>query len=135
MDERRFTGSVLVVEDEAPLRELVRQALEDEGCAVATAADGAAALAHLRRARAAGEAPDVILLDMQMPGLDGWGFAAAYRREPPPRAPVVVMTAAPDARAARRWAAEAGAAACLPKPFDLEAFLTVVGRFTDCVGR
>jgi Response regulator receiver domain len=64
MDERRLTGRVLVVDDETPIRELVRQALEDEGCAVATAADGAA-LAHLRRARAAGEAPDVILLEWQ----------------------------------------------------------------------
>ena len=131
MGERRLTGRVLVVDDEAPIRELVRQALEDEGCAVATAADGAAALAHLRLARAAGESPDVILLDIRMPVLDGWGFAAAYRREPPPRAPVVVMTAALDARDARRWAAEVGAAACLPKPFDLEEFLAVVGRFTD----
>jgi CheY-like chemotaxis protein len=131
MGEKRFTGSVLVVDDDAAIRELVRQALEDEGCAVATAADGAAALAHLRRARAAGEAPDVIVLDMRMPELDGWGFAAAYRRDPAPRAPVVIMTAATDAR---RWAAEVAADAYLPKPFDLDAFLAVVSRFSDCVG-
>jgi CheY-like chemotaxis protein len=135
MDERRFTGSVLVLEDEAPIRELVRQALEDEGCAVATAAAVAAALARLHRARAADAAPAVPLLDLRLPGRDGWGSAAAYRREPPPRAPVGVMTAAPDARAARRWAAEVGAAACQPKPFDLGEFLVAVGRFTDCVGR
>jgi DNA-binding response OmpR family regulator len=111
-------GRVLVVDDEAAIRGFVAQALEAEGYAVATAADGVSAFDLARAAP-----PDVILLDLRLPVLDGWAFARAYRRLPPPRAPLVVMTAAVDAR---RWGAEVGADGCLPKPFDLEELLACV---------
>ena len=120
-------AGVLVVDDHAPIRDLVRLVLEGEGYAVQEAADGAAAL---RRARAA--PPGVILLDLEMPGLDGPGFLAAYRAGPGPHAPVVVLTAAPEAG---RRAAALGAAGWLGKPFDVAALRTVVARVAGPPGR
>jgi len=116
----RGRAGVLIVDDYAPIRDLVRLVLEGAGYAVREAADGAAAL---RRVRAA--PPDAILLDLEMPGLDGPGFLAAYRAGPGPHAPVVVMTATTEA--ARR-ATALGAAGWLGKPFDLAELRAVVAR-------
>src|SRR5438067_4485532 len=85
-------GRVLVVEDEPEIRDFVAMVLGSEGYRVATASDGAAALAQLRR-----EAFDLILLDMRMPVMDGWSFARAYRASHGPHAPILVVTAAQDA--------------------------------------
>jgi hypothetical protein len=71
---RRRVGCVLVVEDEEHIRETVKDALEEEGCTVLSAANGADALAVLQD-----DCPDVILLDMRMPIMDGWQ-AVAYMR-------------------------------------------------------
>ena len=111
-------GRVLVVDDDAQIRDVVALALLDEGYEVVTAANGAIALE-----RAVEYPPHLILLDMRMPVLDGWRFAAAYRAQTAHPAPIVVMTAAQDAR---RWAAEIAAAGCLPKPFDLGHLLDLV---------
>ncbi|HEV8635486.1 MAG TPA: response regulator [Chloroflexota bacterium] len=110
---------ILVVDDDRAIRDMVQQALEFEGHTVETAADGVEALAAIERAH-----PAMVLLDMRMPLLDGWGVV----RELKARAigvPVVVMTAAQDAR---RWAEEAGAAAYLAKPFDLPDLFGVLER-------
>ena len=109
---------VLVVEDEATIRWVLAEVLRDEGYAVETAPDGAVALAVVRR-----WPPDVILLDCNMPVLDGWGFLAAYRREPGPRALVAPMSASLDAE---RWGHQAGTDAFLAKPFDVEDALALV---------
>jgi CheY-like chemotaxis protein len=91
---------------------------------VQLAEEGAAALAAAQRFR-----PDVILLDMRMPGVDGWRFAEAYRATPPPRAPILVLTAARDAEAS---AAEIEADAVLAKPFELAQLIrtlnALIGR-------
>lgn len=114
---------VLVVDDEEGIREVVDMILSAEGYEVVAAADGAAALA------AAGERPpDVVLLDMRMPGMDGWQFAEAYRQAPGRHAPIVVMTAAQDA-ASR--ASEVAADGCLAKPFDLDELVRTVERFAS----
>jgi CheY-like chemotaxis protein len=110
----------LVVDDDAEVRATVRDALEFEGYAVLEAADGLLALAVV-----GGVHPCVILLDMRMPVMDGWAFAAAYRDRPGPHAPIVTMTAARDAAS---WAREIGAADVLAKPFDLDALYAVVER-------
>jgi two-component system chemotaxis response regulator CheY len=102
---------VLVVDDDESIRQFIEMALDDDGFEVAVAAEGASALDTAVRFR-----PHVILLDMRMPGVDGWSFAEAYRESPGPHAPILVLTAARDAES---YAAEIGADAFLAKPFDL----------------
>ena len=89
--------SVLVVDDDPDVRDTVVLALEDEGFAVLEAAHGAAALEVVAHAE-----PAVILLDMRMPVVDGWEFARRYRELPVPHAPIVVLSAAADARLGER---------------------------------
>ncbi len=80
--------TVLVVEDDPLTRTQVQQALEGEGCAVITAENGRDALERM-----AETTPDVILLDLLMPEMDGFGFAEELRARPEWRAiPVIVMT-------------------------------------------
>jgi two-component system, chemotaxis family, chemotaxis protein CheY len=121
---------VLVVEDDAYLRPMVAELLDWEGHEAVTAGNGREALLALERMDGQGghshAPPDVILLDMRMPVMDGWQFARAYRERPGPKAPVVVMTAASDAE---KWAREVGADDYLAKPFDLAALLETVNRF------
>lgn len=110
-------GLVLVVDDDAGIRDVVREILELEGYPVEMAQDGDRALAALGR-----ELPAVVLLDMRMPVLDGWGFVREARARGL-RVPIVAMTAARDAAA---WCAEIEADACLDKPFDMESLLEAV---------
>jgi CheY-like chemotaxis protein len=114
-------GSVLVVDDDDSICEFLATALSDEGYTVTTARNGRVALARLDQVE-----PDLILLDMRMPVLNGWEFATHYRARHGPHAPVVVMTAARDA-AGR--AAQVQAEAFLAKPFDLDDLLAVAARF------
>lgn len=113
---------VLVVDDDARVRDTVGAALEFEGYSVLHAADGAEALAAL----AAGALPCLILLDMRMPVLNGWEFASRYRQLHATHAPIVVMTAAHDAHA---WAREVAADGVLPKPFDLTDLDAILRRY------
>ncbi len=108
---------VLVVDDEADIRATVTEMLEIEGYDVDEAANGADALHAIEV-----HAPDLILLDMRMPILDGWGFASELRRRGH-RTPIVVMTAARDAA---RWASEIAAAAFVAKPFGFDDLITAV---------
>lgn len=108
---------VLIVDDEPDIRATVSAMLEIEGYAVAEAANGADALHRVEE-----QAPDVILLDMRMPVLDGWGFAAELRRRGH-RIPIVVMTAARDAA---HWAAEIAASAYVAKPFGFDDLISAV---------
>jgi CheY-like chemotaxis protein len=108
---------ILVVDDERDIRSTVAEMLELEGYAVDEAANGADALDAVDR-----RTPDVILLDMRMPVLDGWGFAAELRNRGK-RIPIVVMTAARDAA---RWADEIAANGALAKPFAFDELLRVV---------
>jgi CheY-like chemotaxis protein len=111
---------VLVVEDDEGIRELIALALGDEGHQVDEALDGRSALEQIAR-----QPPDLIILDMKMPGMDGWEFARAYRGRHGGRTPIVVLTAAIDAEAR---ATEVGAEAFLAKPFDLDALIERVSR-------
>lgn len=110
---------LLVVDDDPSILSTIAEILLSEDYLVETARNGLEALRVMERSR-----PWLVLLDMRMPVLDGWGFvqALAERRI---SVPVVVMTAAQDARA---WAAEVGAAGYLAKPFDLNDLLNAVER-------
>lgn len=112
--------SVLAVDDDPSILDLMSDILAGEGYRVLLAADGQEALRVLEGAR-----PCVVLLDMRMPTLDGWGFASAMK-DRGLDLPVVVVTAAENARA---WAQEVGADAYLAKPFQLKDLLRVVERF------
>lgn len=104
---------VLVVDDEPDIAESIQLILELDGYAVETAANGAEALAAIDRGR-----PALILLDMLMPIMNGWQFAAELADRSARRPPIVVITAAEDARAR---ADEIGADDHLKKPFDVAA--------------
>jgi urea transport system substrate-binding protein len=110
-------GRILVVDDDRAILDTVAEVLDLEGYPVECAANGAEALERVESHR-----PRLVLLDMRMPVLDGWGFARALR-DRGVDLPIVVMTAAQDAR---RWADEIGAAGYLSKPFELVDLLTAV---------
>ncbi len=112
---------ILVVDDDEIILSTLALCLEDEGYAVVAASNGKEALQRVER-----EHPRLILLDMKMPVMDGWAFAAAYRERPGPHAPIIVMTAAQDARSRP---AEIAADGCLAKPFDLDRLLDLVRRY------
>ena len=115
-----MTRGVLVVEDDPDLLALMEMILQDAGHRVRTAAEGRAALA-----RVAEEMPGVILLDMRMPGMNGWEFAREFRARHGRAAPIVVVTAAENAEAR---AAEIGAEGWLSKPFDVGDVLAAVAH-------
>jgi two-component system, chemotaxis family, chemotaxis protein CheY len=118
---------VLVIDDDQWIRDLICMTLEEEGYAADKAANGEAALRHLDTLERNGRRhPDVILLDMRMPVMDGWTFAREYLSRPGPHARIVVITAATDAA---HYAAEVGADGALAKPFNIEELLAVVGAF------
>jgi CheY-like chemotaxis protein len=108
------------VDDDDSIRQVVSLALADEGYQVDAAGDGEAALQLVRRQR-----PDLILLDMRMPVMDGNQFARAYRGLPGPHAPIIAFVAAFDAA---EHGEAIGAAAVLEKPFDLDDLLDMVGQ-------
>jgi CheY-like chemotaxis protein len=112
--------AVLVVEDDMDLLALVEMILLDAGYRVRTARDGRAALDRIGE-----EMPDVILLDMRMPVMNGWEFAREFRARHGHAAPIVVVTAAENARAR---AEEIQADGFLAKPFDLADVLGAVER-------
>jgi two-component system chemotaxis response regulator CheY len=110
---------VLVVEDDPSIRSLVRDILMMEAYEVETAANGAEALSAIGR-----QEPGVMILDMRMPVIDGWGVASSLR-EQGRRVPTVVLTAAENAR---RWSEDIAADACIAKPFDIDELVAVVAR-------
>jgi DNA-binding response OmpR family regulator len=114
---------VLVVEDDLDLVTLLELVLQDAGHPVRTASDGRAALSSV-----AEEMPGVILLDMRMPVMNGWEFAREFRARYGRACPIVVVTAAENARAR---AEEIGADGWLSKPFDLQDVLDTVARHLD----
>jgi CheY-like chemotaxis protein len=117
----RASTCVLVIEDDPEMQSMLRLMLEEEGYRVLAASDGREGLAVLR-----GTKPDLILLDMKMPVMDGREFARRYRALHSDQAPIVVMTAADDPR---KRAEEIGAVAWLGKPVELDdLFRTVKER-------
>ena len=111
---------VLVVDDEPAILAVICDILEQRGFRVRTAANGAEALLSVEA-----ELPYVVLLDMNMPLLDGQGFMDAVR-ERGLDLPIIVMTSGPSAE---RWAKDLGANGFLRKPFDISSVIDVTSRF------
>ncbi|MBI4392064.1 MAG: response regulator [candidate division NC10 bacterium] len=115
--------TILVVDDQPLNRELVADLLEPAGYTVLEAEDGVDLLERVQR-----EHPDLILLDLKLPGPDGFTLARQLKAHPATRGvPVVAVTAdlLPDKRA---WALEAGCDGYLQKPLDPRELLEVVTR-------
>ncbi len=113
--------TILVVDDEAPIVDLVRFTLEDADVRVVEASDGAAALDLARRIK-----PDLVLLDVHMPRLDGLEVCRQLRREPDfAHTPIIMLTAAGQ-EADRSSGLSAGADEYLTKPFSPLALLALV---------
>ncbi len=120
---------VLAVDDDPVILELYRVNLELEGHAVFTAASGQEALEVAGRER-----PDVVILDIMMPDMDGWEVLERMRGDRELRkVPVVFVTARAHPSDVRRGL-EMGAAAYLTKPFDPEELLEVVARAAEGAG-
>ena len=113
--------TVLVVDDELPIVELVRFTLEDDKLRVLEAGDGVAALEIARRER-----PDLILLDVQMPRLGGLDVCRRVRQDPLLSGTRIVMLTAADQEADRARGLAAGADEYLSKPFSPLALFALV---------
>jgi DNA-binding response OmpR family regulator len=112
--------TVLVVDDDRRVRELIRLTLEEGGFEVATAADGAEAIAFAGSVR-----PGLLLLDLTLPRADGFAVAAAVRRIHGDGVPILVVTA--DGSPAEK-AGQLGARGWLRKPFDVDELVALVDR-------
>ena len=110
---------LLIVEDDPDLSQMLSACCEMEGHQVITAMHGGEALDLLR----SGVKPDVILLDLMMPVMDGWGFRQAQRRDPDlARIPVIVLSAVTD----RTPMAEIAPVAAFQKPVHLDDLMAML---------
>jgi DNA-binding response OmpR family regulator len=117
---------VLVIEDDVDIQQALGQVLADEGYEVDLAADGAEGLSKIHDGT---DKPSVIILDLWMPGLDGFGFRRAQlASEETSDIPVIVVTAA---GVAPTEMASLGLAYVLRKPVDLDILLRVVRRLSS----
>ena len=124
---RRQRATVLLVEDEEPLRRVLRELLEREGFAVLEASDGVLALDEVDRG-----APDIVVLDLNLPRLDGYGVLSHLRaRQATSSLPVIVLTAKGDEDSEVR-VFEFGASDFLTKPFRPRA---LSARINALLGR
>jgi two-component system alkaline phosphatase synthesis response regulator PhoP len=121
---------VLVIDDEAPIRLLCRVNLEAEGMSVLEAGDGPGGLELARS-----EQPEVILLDVMMPGLDGWRVAEHLLDDPVTREiPIVFLTARADIRDRARGI-DLGGLDYITKPFNPVELASLVRAVVDAVDR
>ena len=107
--------SCLIVDDSKVIRKVARRILEDMQFKIDEAEDGKMALEACQR-----ETPDVVLLDWNMPVMNGMDFLDALRDQPLPKRPVVVFCTTENDMAHIRAAIEAGADEYIMKPFDRE---------------
>ena len=112
---------MLVVDDNADMRDYAARLLRAQGWVVETAADGAAALAAARRDR-----PDLVLSDVMMPGLDGFGLLRALRADPRTSTTPIILLSARAGEEARVEGLDTGADDYLVKPFSAQELVARV---------
>ena len=121
---------VLVIDDEAPIRLLCRVNLEAEGMAVLEASDGPSGLVKARE-----ELPEVVLLDVMMPGLDGWGVAEALLEDGETSSiPIIFLTARAEFRDRARGL-DIGGVDYITKPFNPVELAPLVRNLLDRLER
>jgi len=113
---------VLVVDDNADMREYVARILRSRGWTVEAVADGASALAAIER-----RAPDLVLSDIMMPGVDGFGLLRILRADPATRDLSIILLSARAGEEARVEGLDAGADDYLVKPFSARELVARVG--------
>jgi CheY-like chemotaxis protein len=112
---------ILIVDDEPALREILAAVLADEGYAVQMAADGRSALDLIATAP-----PDLVITDISMPRLDGWGLLTQIRQDDPTLPVLLISAIRPTLTGCLAPATDQ--TAFLAKPFDLEDLLDFVTR-------
>ncbi len=123
LSESSTNRTVLVVDDDVGIRELLTRSLSFEGFDVIEAANGLDALTQLR----SGRRPSVIVLDLRMPVMDGWAFRIAQRADPKiARIPVVILSGADTHRFD-----EIDAVAALEKPVSLSLLADCLHRVLE----
>jgi two-component system, cell cycle response regulator DivK len=115
--------TVLIADDKATSRELVRTVLEKSGYTVAEASDGIEALRNARELK-----PDLIILDLHMPGLDGFGVIREIRRDQDLGATPVMALTASAMQGDRERALSAGFSCYIAKPIQLSKLRSEVER-------
>ncbi len=114
-------GTVLVIDDEAAVRDLMQRFLTREGFQVVTASSGEEGLRQTRALR-----PDAVTLDVMMPGMDGWAVLSALKADPElTDIPVVMLTIVDD----RNLGYALGASDYLTKPIDRERLVSVLEKY------
>jgi CheY-like chemotaxis protein len=120
-DRTRSAAPILIVEDDADLRDMMAQFLLVEGFNPKLVSNGREALEYLRN----GETPAVILLDLMMPVMDGWEFRRRQQRDPKAaKVPVIVLSALDRTRVG-----DIGEAPFMKKPLDFDRLLDLVRRY------
>jgi len=118
-----MSKTILTVDDSRTMRDMLRLALADAGFTVVQAEDGVHGLEVLE-----GEAPDVIITDINMPRMDGYGFIEGVRAHPKHRAvPILVLTTESSAEKKMK-ARDAGATGWIVKPFNPEKLVDAIRR-------
>lgn len=115
-------GSVLVVEDSSELRDLYRWLMENEGCQTVEAVNGAEALDILKRSASSHFC--LIILDLMMPGMDGWEFLKRKALDPMDSVPVVICSAVRDRSPPN--------IDFLPKPINIDHLLAKIRHYCTC---
>jgi DNA-binding response OmpR family regulator len=106
---------VLVVDDESDFIQLLTYNLENQGFEILTAGDGVAALNVARR-----ELPDVVLMDLMLPDIDGFSVCEILRSQPSTASVPIIVVSALDGEYVRSRGIQTGVACCLKKPVDMK---------------
>jgi DNA-binding response OmpR family regulator len=116
-------GRVLIVEDEADLAWVEQFNLENEGYEVQVALEGRSAIEAIESF-----APDILVLDVMLPHVDGWSVLARAQELPEERRPKVILVSAVAGVADAARADNLGIGGFLPKPFDIDDLVRMVGE-------
>jgi DNA-binding response OmpR family regulator len=106
---------VLVVDDESDFIQLLKYNLENQGFDILTASDGVQALNAARR-----ELPDVVLIDLMLPDIDGFSVCEILRSQPSTSKVPIIVVSALDGEYVRSRGIQAGVACCFKKPVDMK---------------
>lgn len=114
---------ILITDDDPGIRRFLQRALVHQEYEVSTASNGREGLAAIER-----EPPDLLVLDLMMPIMDGWQVYRALENGDYPKFPIIVITAGERVHEAQKGLPKAHV---LAKPFDLDEFLSLVQRLLD----